>query len=344
MKKILFLPISDREGASSRYRVYQYIPFLEQAGFDVRVMPPSKDKGRGITRLLKGMAEERAIINAAQSADVVFIQKRLFGKGFVKRLSNTGVKMVFDFDDSIFTSPTGDWSGPTKSRVSGRLSAVLGISDMVVAGNAFLRDYAVGAGAGRVEVIPTGLDLAGYRLKEHGSGKAVVLGWIGSSVNHPYLDMLKGVLPVMAKEYDGLRLLVVSDKDYKMDGVTVENRRWSEATEIDDLLSMDIGLMPLTDTEWTRGKCAFKAIQYMAAGIPVVCSPVGANVEAVQDSVEGFLPGTEQGWLDALGRLITSHGLRAEMGSAGRAKVERSYSVTALNPIYIRMLKELQNA
>jgi len=338
--RILFLTISGRKGASSRYRVYQYIPFFEEAGHKVVVMPPADGKGRGLGRLFRGITEERSFIDAVRGADVVFIQKRLFRRGFIDKLRRLGKKMVFDFDDSVFTSPKGDWSAGTRRRVLGRLKAVLEASDLVVAGNAFLGTYAAKAGASRLEVLPTAVETEKYMPKEHRGG-TVVLGWIGSSVNHSYLDTLSGVLPAIAKEFPGLKLLVVSDKDYAMEGVTVENRRWSEGTEAADLLGMDIGLMPLADNDWTRGKCALKALQYMACGIPAVCSPVGANNEVVEDGVDGCLPVDEGGWVTAIRSLVSSPELRDSMGQAGRKKVIEQYSVAVLAPRYVRLVESL---
>jgi len=145
------------------------------------------------------------------------------------------------------------------------------------------------------------------------------------------------VLGRLAGELPDMKLLVVSDRDYGMDGVYVENRRWSEATELDDLLDMDIGLMPLSDDDWTRGKCALKALQYLACGIPAVCSPVGANVEVISPGIEGFLPADESDWFNALLELSSDHEKRNAMGTAGIAKVSRDYSLEAVS----RRLKDL---
>ena len=337
MTRVLFLPISGRQGASSRYRVYQFIPLLEAADISMDVMTP-EPKARGLMRPIKGWYEERACLKAAEGADIIFIQKRLFPVGFIQSLRRLGKKIVFDLDDSIFTSPKMDWSGPTRAKVLARLSAVLEASDLVIAGNRFLASKTREIGARRVEVLPTCLDLSGYRAREHRQGPPVV-GWIGSSVNHFYLDNLSGVMRGLSGEFPGLRLLVVSDKEYRMDGVEVENSRWSEGSEIDDLLRMDVGLMPLADDDWTRGKCAFKAIQYMACGIPSVCSPVGANIELVEDGVDGFLPKDESGWFDALAALLSSPEKRAGMGRAAYGKIESEYSLAAVGPGFVGLLR-----
>jgi len=334
-KNILFLTISGRKGASSRYRVYQFLPYLEGAGYAAAVMPPQVGS-RGIGGLLARRREEAAYIDAASRSDVIVIQKRLFNTGFISRLRRLGKPIVFDFDDSIFTSPSGDWSIFSRSKVARRLKCVLRSADLVLAGNRFLAGHAESRGAKVVDVLPTAVDVSGYRAKLHKSGQAT-FGWIGSSVNHRYLDMLSGVLGRLAGELPDMKLLVVSDRDYGMDGVYVENRRWSEATELDDLLDMDIGLMPLSDDDWTRGKCALKALQYLACGIPAVCSPVGANVEVISPGIEGFLPADESDWFNALLELSSDHEKRNAMGTAGIAKVSRDYSLEAVS----RRLKDL---
>lgn len=325
--KILFLTISGRNGASSRYRVYQYLPLLERAGYEVSLIPPAARKGSSMGRLIAGLVEEQTCLNAARRADIVFIQKRLFSRGFLRRLDRLNKKLVFDIDDSVFTSPKGDWSLVTRLRVISRLSMVFNLSDLVLAGNAYLESYAEESGARRVEVLPTPINTQAYALKDHLGGGPPVLGWIGSSVNHAYLDLLSGVLPVLAGEFPDLKLLVVSNAEYRMPGVRVENLPWSEETEVQHILNMDIGLMPLRDDRWTRGKCALKALQYMACGIPAACSPVGANLEVVQEGVDGYLPGDDDGWLDALRNLITSPATRASMGAAARLKVQADYSL-----------------
>ncbi len=339
-KKILFLTVSGRDGASSRYRVYQLLPFLQENGYKAQVIPNLRVKS-GVAGYLYTGKEEKECIEAASRADFIFIQKKLFSVRFLSRLYSLGKKIIFDLDDSIFTSPKGDWSFITRLKVLRRLRKTASISTAVITGNEFLENRMILEGAKRVEVLPTVIDLTRYRTKTAGVSKQVVLGWIGSSVNHVYLDSLAGVLPVIAKEAGGMKLLVISDKDYAMDGIEVENLRWSEATEIEDLLKIDIGLMPLTDDIWTKGKCALKALQYMACGIPAVCSAVGANNEIIDDGVDGFLARDDAGWLQALRALIMHPEHRNTIGMAARDKVEREYSLGAIAPKYINLLESL---
>lgn len=339
--KVLFFTISDRRGASSRYRVYQYLPFLETAVFQTRVMPPLFRRERGFMRWVHGIMERASCMRAAREADVLFIQKRLFDKRFVRRLQALGKKIVFDFDDSVFTSPRADWSAMTRTRTLARICGVLKAADLVIAGNRFLKSFAEESGARRVEVLPTPIDTSKLPARTEYSQGHPTVGWIGSAVNHPYVDLLSRVLPLLSQEFQGLRLLMVSDKAYAMNGVIVENRPWSEETEARDIHDMDVGLMPLADNEWTRGKCALKALQYMACGVPAVCSPVGANVEVIDDGQQGFLPGSEEAWLECIGRLLRSSELRRDFGRQGRTKVEANYSLNAVGPRMAGLLRSL---
>jgi len=340
LNDIFFLTISGRNGASSRYRVYQLLPFLQENGYEVHVIPNLRVKS-GIAGYLYTSKEEKECIEAASKTDFIFIQKKLFSVCFLNRLNSLGKKIIFDLDDSIFTSPKGDWSFITKMKVLRRLRKTVNISAAVITGNEFLKNRMTLEGAKRVEVLPTVIDLTRYRTKTASVSKQVVLGWIGSSVNHVYLDSLAGVLPAIAKEAVELKLLVISDKDYAMSGIEVENLRWSEATEIDDLLKVDIGLMPLTDNTWTKGKCALKALQYMACGIPAVCSAVGANKEIIEDGVDGFLARDDAGWLQALRALILHPEYRNTIGMAARDKVEKKYSLDSVAKKYINLLNSI---
>ncbi|NLI83583.1 MAG: glycosyltransferase family 4 protein [Deltaproteobacteria bacterium] len=339
--KILFFPIAGREGASSRYRVYQYVPFLQQAGFQVQILPPLPRTGRGIRRWVQASLEHHAVIRQARNADLLFIQKRLFAPPTIRKMARLGKKIVFDLDDAIFTSPAGNWSLVTRRRVHSRLKAVMREADLVLCGNRYLKKFSSEWGASRTEILPTAIDTSSYSPRQVPRCGEPVLGWIGSSVNHRYLDLLSSVLPTLSREFQGLRLLVVSDGRYTMEGVHVENRPWSQKTEVRDILDMDVGLMPLTDNEWTRGKCALKALQYMAAGIPAVCSPVGANSEVVEDGKEGFLPQSDAEWLDSIRLLLNSHALREKMGKAGRAKVDAAFSLHVIAKRKIDLLRSV---
>lgn len=336
-RKILFLTIADRMGASSRYRVFNYLPMLEAEGFQSEVIVPAL-KGKGVHRILGRRDEESHLLQRAKEADLIFIQKRLFTAGFIDRLRRTRIPIVFDFDDAIYTSPKGDWSAITRSKVRRRLAKVLSGSDAVIAGNRHLSDFACKYNE-RVEVLPSAIDLTHYRLKEQPGEGNLVLGWMGSKVNHPYLASLESMFRELSKENLPLTLRVVSDLDFELTAIPVENRRWSEETELEDLLSFDIGLMPLADDEWTQGKCALKALQYMAAGLPAVCSAVGANHDVIEHGRDGFLCRRDSDWTQALVQLAKDKDLRRDMGRRARRTVEKSFSTREIGHRLVELLR-----
>lgn len=337
--RLLILTIGDRTGASARYRAYHYLPLLTAAGFEVDVLPPVP-KARGIARVLGRAREHATILRSAQAADLIMIQKRLFPVRLVRQLRAAGKPIIFDFDDAIFTSPSADWSAPTRARVSARLTTVLKAAQLVMAGNNYLAAFAR-SHAQRVERLPTPIDLTGYTLTPNGDGRTI--GWIGSAVNHRYLDLAGNPLRQLSRELPDLRLIVVSDRDYTLPGVHVENRRWSEASEVRDLTSFDIGLMPLADNDWTRGKCALKALQYMAAGVPAICSRVGANVELIEHGVDGFLCTGDSEWSSTIREMLANPQLRRHVAARGRSKVEHEYSLPQVGSRLIELLRSTRS-
>jgi len=321
--------------------VFQFLPALEAAGLTYQVHLPPAVSGSGLRRLMTSLHERREIGDLAEAAQVVFVQKRLLPTSQVFMLARHN-SLLFDFDDAIFTSPTGDRSWLTQRRVETRLKHVLAAARVVIAGNRHLCDYARQF-AREVIHLPTVLDSSRYPAKIHIQATEIVVGWIGHSVNHPYLLGLAEVLRQLAARVQ-MRLLVVSDRDLKIPGVLVENRRWSESTEIADILRMDIGIMPMPDDPWSRGKCGFKAIQYMAAGIPVVCSAVGANIDIVRDGIDGYCVSSQRQWNEGMTTLCSSADLRQRMGAAARERVCTNYSLEHTVPMMLGILSRFHES
>lgn len=334
---ILLLPISGPNGASSRYRVFQYLPALAEAGFSYALHFPPPSPRSGIRRLLASLREHKEIRSRASESRAIFVQKRLLPQSLIDKLAER--HLAFDFDDAIFTTPRGDRSRLAQRRVERRLAAALASAHVVTAGNRYLCDYARQF-AKDVVLVPTVVDVARYPAKIHAPVRETTIGWIGHSVNHPYLSDLAGILRALAADMP-IRLLVVSDRDLEIPGVPVENRRWSEDTEVADILHMDIGIMPMPDDPWSRGKCGLKAIQYMAAGIPVVCAAVGANLDIVREGVDGYLCGTPAEWREKLATLCRDVDLRQRLGKNARQRVRASYSLEAAWPLWQAALRKL---
>jgi glycosyltransferase involved in cell wall biosynthesis len=213
------------------------------------------------------------------------------------------------------------------------------MADLVIAGNRYLKEQTQ-AWNPRVEVLPTPLDTASYVsrpvMPERGE---VVLGWIGSRGTLKYLYDIAPALEELGRRFPKLKLKIVADDFFSLEHLEIVRKPWSAADELADLHSFDIGLMPLRDDEWTRGKCGFKLLQCMAVGLPVVCSPVGMNTEIVTDGREGFWATTQEEWTEHLSRLIVDAGLRQAMGRQGRQKIEQTYSLAVNAPKLLQYLR-----
>ena len=216
----------------------------------------------------------------------------------------------------------------------------------VIAGNRYLAARARQAGAARIEIIPTVVDEQRYTAANTTDDQPPVIGWIGSpATEHYMLDMRPALEQVCAGNHARLLLVGARPETANLfDGTTPEVVAWSEATEAAMIARMDIGIMPLLDSPWERGKCGYKIIQYMACGLPVVASPVGVNVNIVHHGENGLLATDEAAWRDALERLIASPALRERMGAAGRARVEAEYSLGAQVPRLADILRRAGHA
>jgi hypothetical protein len=329
--RVLFVTRYDERGASSRCRVYQYLPHLNARGIESEVV--------------SWMPSAAELWQRAGEAEAVFLQKRVPTLAQLFLLRKRTPRLFFDFDDAIWLCRRrGGAVGPAGLRTRLRLPATLRLADVVVAGNTYLAAYARRWNP-RVVVLPTPVDVdyytmgcaasrgakspAAVRAKGHG---AVCLGWVGDRSNLCYLRRLEPVLARLTCQYAELSLRVICSEPYASDAIPVENVRWSLADEVANLQGIDIGLMPLDDDPWTRGKCGYKALQYMAAGVPAVCSPVGMNAEIVTDGENGLLAEGPDAWERQLSRLIASPSLRQGLGAAGRRSVERTYSLSSLAP------------
>jgi hypothetical protein len=326
--RILFLISGGEKVASSRYRVLQYLPFLEKAGLvcDVWVVE-------------KGAANRLKLFSKLGNHDLTFIQKRLFQPWDLFWIRKKSRRLLYDLDDAVMYRPTGEGGESITRRYQFRNTAKC--ADWVIAGNAYLQAE-VQRYHPRVSMIPTVLDHRGYTPKtDHGLENRVTIGWIGSRANLHYLAEVGPALDRLFDAHPKVQLKVVADAGMQMEKIPVIEKRWSAQDEREDLRSFDIGIMPLLDDAWTRGKCGFKIIQYMATGLPVVCSPVGANKEILQGGITGFFATSDDEWQRNLSMLIENPALRARMGAAGRQRVEDRYSLQQSAPHLIDLLNRL---
>lgn len=346
--KVLALTRYDEAGASSRYRVYQYVPGLRALGIDVEVSPLLGDgyvsslyagrRAGPFSMVASVLSRCRALLRS-RSYDLVWLEKELFPffpPGFEQLLNSRGVPFVVDYDDAIFHNYDQHRSSLVRHALGDKIDRVMAAASLVVAGNDYLATRAREAGAAAVAIIPTTIDLDRYPRSQPGPEKfsknQLVVGWIGSPSTEEYLRSICPALAAFCAE-SGARVKVIGARHtFRLPGVPLQLVDWQEETEVAELSRMDIGLMPLVDDAWSRGKCGLKLIQYMGCHRPVVASPVGVNSEIVQEGVTGFFAERSVDWLPALRRLASDAPLRAQMGSAGHRRVQERYSLQSALP------------
>jgi glycosyltransferase involved in cell wall biosynthesis len=249
--------------------------------------------------------------------------------------------VVFDFDDAIFVSYRSPSNGYLSYlKFASKTKTICRIASHVMVGNPYLAEYALQVND-RVTVIPTTIDTEKYRVPERREKTGPpVIGWTGSYSTVQHLDTMRGALKKLA-EKEPFRLRVIGTPSYECPPVDVQAMPWRAETELEDLSEIDIGMMPLPDDRWSKGKCGLKALQFMARGIPTICSPVGVNTDIIQDDQNGFIAGTEDEWVEKLSRLLRSAELRRRLGDAGRATVEEQYSAITQTPRVYEIFKSV---
>jgi glycosyltransferase involved in cell wall biosynthesis len=262
--------------------------------------------------------------------DVVWLEKEALPwlPAFLEIARLQGLPYVVDYDDAWFHRYESHWLSPLLGH---KIDAVMRVAHTVVAGNDFLARRARQAGARHVEIVPTAIDLERYQgLPVAPAGETMKVGWIGIPLNAHYLTIAAPALRALAGE---ITLHVVGGPvPGELEGIPAESFPWTEDSEIARIADFDVGIMPLHDTPWERGKCAYKLIQVMAAGKPVIASPVGANRQVVQHGVNGFLAETTEQWIDALRALAADPDLRRRMGEEARKTVAEGYSTAVVTP------------
>lgn len=345
MKVLALVPSLYDTSPGQRFRIEQWEPILNDLGVEITYAPFETEELRQILyRSGHAASKVRAVIaNMNRRRDdlasldeydcaYVFREAALLGPPwFERKLARAGMPMVFDFDDAVFVayrSPSNGYLSYLK--FPQKTAEICRLSSHVMAGNQYLADYA-GKYNRNVTVIPTTIDTHRYKMLERAPSETLTIGWSGSHSTAQHLDTVRGVLVELAKT-ERFKVRVIGAPEYKIDGVDVESVEWRSATEVDDLRPIDIGIMPLPDDQWSRGKCGLKALQYMALGIPTICSPVGVNTTIIRDGVNGMLAGTNDEWVAKLRTLIHSPELRLRLGLAGKETVEKDYSAAVHAP------------
>jgi len=327
--KVLFL-IQGFTVAASRYRVLQYIPYLESKGLETTVSL--------YPRTLK---ENFQFFNDLPQFDVVFLQRKRFNQPRLGLLRKRAKRIVYDFDDSVMyrNSKAED---PISSSRRRRFIQMIKHSDFVIAGNEFLKTEALQFNP-NVEVIPTAIDGERYPLKSYPvHQERVTLGWIGDHGSIHYLEKMRPIFERIGEIYPHVELKIVCDTFFDCDRMKVIKKNWSSEEEVHDLQSFDIGLMPLVDDPWSWGKCGLKIIQYQGVGVPVVCTPVGINKDLVRDGINGYWAMTQEEWGKKLFHLIENPDLREKMGREGRKRVLETYTCQVCAPRLLTILERME--
>jgi glycosyltransferase involved in cell wall biosynthesis len=323
----------DLEQPSFRHRMRSLVPTLEAAGWQVRAERfPS---GRYGLRTW----ERRSLLRAA---DVVVLHQIKLSAPEARLFAAFTRRRIFDVDDAIYVrKPRRLGDAPDESPWRKRkFAATCRWVDEVAAGNDVLAGVAR-TSARAVTVLPTSIETAAYLPTSASPDDPPTIAWIGSPENLIYLEMIRSALARLTVRHPMLKMRVICSRFPVWPEINVEGIAWSSATEAKSLAAAHIGVMPLTDDAWSRGKCAFKLLQYMAASLPCVASPVGANTEAVVDGVNGFHARTTEEWERSLESLILSPELRARFGAGGRAHVESRYSMRVYRERYLALLARL---
>ncbi len=324
-----------------RFRIEQWEPYLNKQGITIDYFP-FVDEGltkviykegnltAKIRELLKSNLRRVNHILKAKEYDLVFLYRTasMIGPAWMEKfLKWRNIPIIYDFDDSIFLTDTSKANRRFAwAKFSGKTADICRISTNITVGNEFLADYARQYND-RVTVVPTSIDTDKYQPKKNkkSTGK-VKVGWTGSSTSQYHLEQFEPVLIELLKERD-VEIRVISNRKPAFEKIPSEWRAWSPEGEIDEISQIDIGIMPTPDDDWSRGKCALKALQYMSLGIPAVCSDVGANREVVRHGENGFLAKTTEQWLESLKKLIDDESLRQRLGKEARRTVVENYSM-----------------
>lgn len=359
MKKILFITAHRKDRApNQRFRFEQYFSFLEKNGFDCSLSPlvatAEEDKifyqGSLLKKIplgLKFIARRIKDSIRASDFDIIFIAREAFVTGnvvFERWMKRSKAKVVFDFDDSIWIDVVSTNNKALSwLKNADKTAKIITLADRVFAGNDYLADYARQYNDS-VVIVPTTIDTDTYQPNYSLNKPVVTIGWSGSVSTIVHFSYALPALTRLKEKYkDKIDIKVIGDSNYRYEPLEITGTAWSSKTEIADLQAIDIGIMPLPDDEWTKGKCGLKGLQYMALEIPTVMSPVGVNTKIIEDGRNGFLASGVDEWVEKLSRLIEDPALRVALGKEGRKTVVEKYSVRSQQDTYLSEFTSLLN-
>lgn len=354
--KILFIEPYPTEGPSSRYRVEQYVPYFKDNGITCAVRPFLSSsfykiiykKGfyfQKIIFFLQSSIRRFNDIFTAINSEIIFVHLEAFPFGppvFETIMFLLGKKIIYDLDDAIYMGITSPQNVFLKYlKCPSKVKKIIRISNHIITCNAYLADYARKYNK-NVTIIHTSVDTEKFIPKINNNKHDIIIGWIGSHSTARYLEELKDVFYELSKRYSfTLKIVGAAEHNVKIPNIKIMNVDWSLKDEIEQFQSLDIGVYPLPDNEWTHGKTGFKTIQYMSVGIPCVVSDVGANRQIVQDGINGYLAWKKEEWIEKISKLIEDVSLRNKIGFNGRKTVEKKYSVKVNALLYLDIITKI---
>jgi glycosyltransferase involved in cell wall biosynthesis len=341
--KILALTKYSHLGASSRLRVFQYLGYLRERGDQITVAPLLTDNY--LQRLYSGGRPEWAQVLTAyarrlrelgaahKTFDLIWMEKELFPwlpAPLEELCRNERVRYVVDYDDAIFHQYDNHCCAAVRYILRRKIDCVMSHADCVVVGNEYLASRARRAGAKMIKLVPTAVDLSRYVVTPVEPRKPFTIGWIGTPITAKYLQLIGPALRQVYKQVP-IELMTVGAGDIDLD-IPVRAVSWDENTEVESINNFHVGIMPLRDGPFERGKCGYKLIQCMAVGRPVVGSPVGVNSQIIQHGINGYLADSKEEWVDALTKISQDLSLLQKLGTGARNTVESQYSTRTTAP------------
>lgn len=341
--RVLLLTKYGRRAAATRFRVLQYLPFFDAAGLEVEVRPLFDDRylqkllvegRRAPLDILRSLSTRlTTLADVRQFSLVVVYMEALpyLPAVFERTLVRLGVPYAYDFDDATFHQYDQHPNRLVRAFLSNKIGSIVAGASMVMAGNEYLAEYA-GRFNKRVHIVPTVVDTDLFTpAPARVASDQVTIGWIGSPSTAQYVNERRALWErITADRRSVLRLVGAGPEALRMP--FIEHRPWREESETAEVQQFDVGIMPLRDDPWSRGKCGFKLIEYLACGVPAVASPVGVNAKIISQGENGFLCRTDDEWEDALRRLTGEPELRHELGRRGRELIRQHWSLQRWGP------------
>jgi glycosyltransferase involved in cell wall biosynthesis len=352
--RILALTRYERLGSSSRVRFYQYFPYLDAKGIeivsaafftDVYVQSRYASKPVNSVSVLKAYVKRLFALFSSAKFDILWVEKELFPwlpawfEIFLQRLV---IPYIVDYDDAVFHRYDMHKSILVRNILGHKIDWVMQRSTLSIVGNEYLAERAKQAGAKRIEYLPSVVDVSQYKTKNSGAKSPFRIGWIGSPVTAPYLDQVRDALNLLSRETEIQITLIGSGNILPFPDIPTDIFPWSEEIERRIGEMFDVGIMPLVDGPFERGKCGYKLVQYMAGGLPVIASPVGINSQMVEPGKNGYLAASTDEWLHAFRTLIHDNQRGFDMGRAGRQKAEQLYNLQVTAPKLLDLFLSVQ--